>query len=57
MAPVCSLCNQAISAFHPGKPVNNEWQHIPSCPEPGQRTGPLQRVAQLWRAVAAWLRP
>jgi len=57
MAPVCSLCKQAISAFHPGKPVNNEWQHIPSCPKPGQRPGLVQRVVQLWRAMAAWLKP
>jgi hypothetical protein len=57
MAPVCRRCKQAISALHPGKQVNNEWQHIPSCPKPGQRPGPVQRVAQLWRATAAWLKP
>ena len=51
MAPVCSQCKQAISSLHPGKPIDHEWQHIPPCP----RTGPLQRVAQLWRAVTARL--
>jgi hypothetical protein len=51
MAPVCTLCKQAISLAHPGKLANDEWQHIPPCPKPAQRTGPLQRVAQLWRAV------
>jgi len=56
MAPVCAACNQPISSAHPGKPVNDEWLHFSSCPTPSQRTSLRQRVAQLWRVVAAWLR-
>ncbi len=54
MAPVCILCKQAISLAHPGKAVNDEWQHIPPCPKPlTQRTG---RIARLWQVVTGRLR-
>ncbi len=56
MAPVCILCKQPISLAHPGKPVNDEWRHIAPCPKPAQRTGPLQRVARLWRVVTGRLK-
>ena len=55
MAPRCILCKQAISLAHPGRPFNDEWRHFPSCPKPSLRTGPLQRVARLWRSMTARL--
>jgi len=55
MAPVCFLCKQAISSAYPGRPVNDEWQHSPSCPKPGQRTRPFQRVTRLWCSVTSRL--
>ena len=56
MAPVCIVCKQPISRFYLGRPIGDEWRHIPPCPKSAQRTGPLQRVSQLWRAVTARLR-
>ena len=56
MAPVCILCKQAISLAHPGKLANDEWQHIPPCPKPALRTGPLLGVERLWRAATGRLR-
>jgi len=55
MAPICILCNQPISSAHPGKSFNDEWRHFFPCPMPSQRTNPLQRIAQFWRAVTARL--
>jgi hypothetical protein len=55
MAPVCILCKQPISRFHLGRLIGHEWRHIPPCPKPSQRTGPLLRVEPLWRAVTGLL--
>ena len=55
MAPVCILCKQPISRFHLGRPIGDEWRHIPPCPKPSQRTSPLKDLEPLWRAATGLL--
>jgi len=55
MAPVCILCKQPISRFYLGRPIGDEWRHIPPCPKSSQRTRPLKRIEQLRRAATRLL--
>ena len=56
MAPVCAACNQPISSARPGKARQRRMVALLSLPDTFATNQPRQRVAQLWRVVAAWLR-